>query len=262
MRKREATLSIGVHFKTRVAWFVAVACLFSWGAAGSAPLIVDGDFEACQNGKALRQDSKGQDWSETRKDTKKGRKLLMLSTKDIGGNATHKAMIKAHPDLNTYLTQRFSKSQRSDFSVEFDIYVRKILKDDNRSAFIMIGNDKDKKRGANSTGRERFVFMGFENSSLKEKMNLFAREGGAPWDERTLVAENLDLEKWYRIIIVAYPEDGDYEVSIEGETDGWIPLKAFQSKGKSPKRLTHLSFASWNDGAGTFYVDNVKAQEE
>ena len=38
------------------------------------------------------RDSKGQDWYESRRDGKEGRALLKLSTKDIGGNATRKAV--------------------------------------------------------------------------------------------------------------------------------------------------------------------------
>jgi len=39
-----------------------------------------------------------------------------------------------------------------------------------------------------------------------------------------------------------------------------VELDAFSPSGKAPKRLTHISFASWNDGAGTFYIDNVIAR--
>jgi hypothetical protein len=38
-----------------------------------------------------------------------------------------------------------------------------------------------------------------------------------------------------------------------------VELKAF---GRAPKSLSAISFASWNDGPGTFYVDNVTAAAE
>jgi hypothetical protein len=172
-----------------------------------ADLIVDGDFSGCKSGKKLRQDNKGQDWYESRKDTKEGRALLKRSTKNIGGNKTIKAMIKAHPELNTYLSQRFPEPQSVFLGARYDIYVKEILPDDNRSAFFFIGGIKDKKGGPNSTRRERFVFLGFENAAEPGKMNLFAREGDTGWAEKTVVAEGLDLGKWYTISVeVNIPE--------------------------------------------------------
>ncbi len=226
--------------------------------AGAAVLIEDGGFEACTSGKLLRQDNKGQDWYESRKDGKEGRGLLKLSTKDIGGNKTHKAIIVGHAERNTYLSQRFATEQEGDFAVQFDIYVKEILPDDNRSAFFLIGSDKDKKRGPNSTGTERFVFMGFENAKEKGKINLFARQKNATWEEKTIIARGLELHRWYTIDVRIHVQDEAYEVSVKGVTEP-MALDAFSPKGKPLKRLTHLSFASWDDGAGTFYVDNVLA---
>ncbi|MBM3286736.1 MAG: hypothetical protein FJY88_05225 [Candidatus Eisenbacteria bacterium] len=249
-------------------WWVAVVGIpFGLGVLGlagvsvAAPqeLIADGDFSACATSKVLRQDNKGPDWCETRKDGKEGRKLLMLSKKDVAGNATPKAMLKAHPDLNTYLSQRFAAPQKDDFSIQYDICVREILPDDNRSAFCMVGKDSDKKAGPNSTGGERFVFLGFENAPEKGKINLFARQGKTPWEQKTIVAKGLDLNKWYTIELAIYPSAAAYEVSVKGITQP-VELDAFSPSGKAPKRLTHISFASWNDGAGTFYIDNVIAR--
>ena len=237
---------------------VTVGALVSIGACSpvAADLIVDGDFEACTSGKDLRVDNKGQDWRETRKDGE-GRALLKLSTKDIGGNATHKAMIKADPELNTYLTQKLASEQKGDFTVQYDIYVRKILSDDNHSAFFLVGNSSDRKRGPNSTGIERFVFLGFENAEEKGKVNLFAREGKTKWPDKTIVAGSLDINKWYTITVNVHVKKKNYEVSVEGVTEP-VVVKAFGKK--PPKKLTHVSFASWDDGAGTFYIDNVVAR--
>jgi hypothetical protein len=237
------------------------ALLAALPAAAQVDLIVNGDFEQITKSKDLRVDNKGQDWSETRKDGE-GRKLLMLSTKSIGGNKTKKAMIKADPELNTYLTQRFAESQKKDFTVQFDIYVRQILPEYNRSALIMIGYDKDNKRGPNSTGKERFVYMGFENAAESGKINLFGREGDTSWAEKTIIAADLDLKKWYTITLNIFVKDKEYQVTVEGVTPEPVPLESFRVKGKTPKKLTHISFASWNDGAGTFYVDNVSAHTD
>jgi hypothetical protein len=38
-----------------------------------------------------------------------------------------------------------------------------------------------------------------------------------------------------------------------------MAVKGFVTKDKpTPKELTHVSFATWNDGPGVFYIDNVK----
>ncbi len=227
----------------------------------AADLVVDGTFENQKNGADLRKDSKGSDWYESRKDTEEGSKLLKLSTKDIGGNATKKAMIKGHPDLNTYLSQRLTVPQDFAMAVSFDIFVKEILPDDNRSAFMFLGAIKDKKGGPNSTGKERFAFLGFENAAETGRINLFAREGVSKWDEKTIVAPGLELGKWYTITIEADILDGFYTTTVEGVTESF-ELDSFHTKSGTPDQITHISFASWNDGAGTFYVDNVVVQAE
>ncbi len=222
----------------------------------AAELVPGGDFENIKNGDGLRKDTKGLDWYESRKDTEEGRALLKLSTKNIKGNKTKKTMIKGHPELNTYLTFRLAEPQTMALTATYDILVKEILPDDNRSAFMFLGGVKDKKGGPNSTGRERFVLMGFENAAEPGKLNLFAREGSGKWAERTLVAEGLDANKWYTIKVEANIPEGYYSVTVDGVIDGF-ELESFYSKGKTPSKISHISFASWNDGAGTFYVDNV-----
>ena len=246
----------------RLSGFILVVVLLALaGSALAVELVVDGDFEGHKNGAQLRKDGKGSDWYESRKDTEEGSKLLMLSTKDIGGNATRKAMIKAHPELNTYLTTRLTAPQDFELKVSFDIYIKEILPDDNRSAFILLGGIKDKKAGPNSTGKERFVFMGFENGTEPGTINLFAREGQTKWTEKTKVVEGLKLETWYTVTIEANIPEGFYTAAVEGVSEPF-ELESFFTKGRTPSKITHLSFASWNDGAGTFYVDNVSANSE
>lgn len=240
---------------------IGALVLFAVAAPAMADLIVNGDFESTPNGKALRIDNKGQDWRESRRDGKAGTQMLKLSTKSIAGNATKKAMIKANPDRNTYLTQRLAEPMNGDFTISYDICVHDILRDDNRSAFFMIGSSEDGKRGPNSTGTERFVFLGFENAADAGRINLFAREGRLGWSERTLIAADLELDHWYTIVVRVFTKAGEYEVTVEGVTEP-VALEAFTAGKKPPRKLTHLSFASWNDGAGTFYVDNVHGHRD
>lgn len=247
--------------KSGQTWILVMLTVALAGSALAADLIVDGSFENQKNGADLRKDGKGSDWYESRKDTDEGAALLKLSTKNIGGNSTKKAMIKAHPELNTYLSHRLTAAQDLIITVSFDIFIREILPDDNRSAFILIGGIKDKKGGPNSTGKERFVFMGFENASEPGLINLFAREGQTKWTETTQVAAGLKLETWYTITIEANIPEGFYSVAVDGVTEPF-ELESFYTKGKTPDTISHLSFASWNDGAGTFYVDNVTVNDQ
>jgi len=239
----------------RIATFTALLSIVACQPAAAIDLVTDGNFDLSKSSGQLRKDEKGQDWYESRKDGKEGRALLVLSKKPVAGNATQKAMIKGDLKFNTYLSQRFPADQTGDFTVEFDILVKEILPKDNRSAFILVGTSTDGKNGPNSTGAERFVFLAFENAATKGKINLFARERGKDWAQKTLVASNLDLGVWHHIALTVQTKKESYQVSVKGGAPR--ALEAFAPKGKTPKKLTHLSFASWNDGAGTFYVDNV-----
>jgi len=206
--------------------FTSLLVIPAFALAGD--LIEDGNFSAAKNGADLRKNTKGADWYESRKDTDAGRNLLKLSKKKIHGNKTPKAMLKADPELNTYLTQKLLAPQKVSMVVQYDILVKEILADDNRSAFFFLGAIKDKKGGPCSTGRERFVFLGFENAAEPGKVNLFAREEGTKWDEKTLVAENLDLNAWYTVSIDANIEEAYYTVTIEGIVDQFELLAEFQ----------------------------------
>lgn len=228
-------------------------------ATAQDELILDGGFEALSGSGPLRVDNEGQDWYESRKD-RTGRKLLMLSTKKIYGNATQKAMIKADPERNTYLSQMLAEPQTGRLRIQYDIAIRMIRPEWDRSGFFFAGTSNDKKRGPNSTGKERWAMLGFENAGTEDKLNLFAREGENSWDDRTILVEGLDTRTWYTITVDLDIPAGTYTVQVD---DGPVssPLQAFKTKGAPlPDAITHVSFASWNDGAGTFYVDNVSAQ--
>ncbi len=236
------------------------------GSAGPAaagaeqPLLVDSDFSDSDTYAELRRLKEPRSWYESRNDGTSGPKLLMLSKKNIGGNDTHKAMIKADPKYNTYVSQEFSRPLTGPFSLQWDIYVREILPPFNRTAFQMIGNTSVKGKGPNATGRERFVFLGFMNGEIEGTINLFAFEGGegGEWDDRTVLVRGLDLKEWYTIRVDGNVEKDRYEVSVVGVTEEPVRVKAYKTKRSPiPESLTHISFASWNDGPGTFYVDNV-----
>jgi len=225
-------------------------------ALAATDLIVDGGFAAIKNGNDLRKDTDGQDWYESRKD-KEGRKLLMLSTKSIYGNKTQKAMIKADPELNTYLSQRLAEPLTGAFTATYDIAVKLIRPEYDRSGFFFLGVSTDKKNGPNSTGKERFAMLGFENAGQEGKINLFARESNNSWDDKTILIEGLDLKTWYTITVAVDVAAGTYTVQLDDRAPSRA-LEAFRAgKQGPPAEITHVSFASWNDGAGTFYVDTV-----
>jgi len=244
----------------RIILSIVLMTLLLAPAAMATELVKNGDFEGVKNGAALRRDDNGQDWYESRKD-KDGRELLIMSTKKVGGNKTKKAMIKAHPELNTYLSQRLSASQTGMLTVKYDIYLKYIRPEYNRSGFFFAGKSSDKKNGPNSTGKERFAFVAFEHSD-DGKVQLFVREGKKSWDDRTVLVTGLELKEWYTVTVVMDIAAATYTVQLD---DGAVsaPLEAFRtSKKKAPTKISHLSFASWNDGAGSFFIDNVSAIAE
>ena len=228
------------------------------GAAES--MITDGDFDRNVSNRMLRAKEKPQGWYESRHD-KKGRGLLLLSKKSVGGNATKKAMLKADPTGNAYLTQALNAPQTGRFTLQWDLYVKQILTPPNRGAYILIGDDSAKKSpGPNATGTERFVFLAFENAATPGKLNLVAVEDGSATPPKSrVVIPDLSAKKWYTMQVAVDVPGQAYTVSVPGITSAPVPVKAFVSKEKStPKACTHLSFATWNDGPGTVYIDNVK----
>lgn len=249
---------LGLGISLALAGMLIAASLVT--PASAVELIKDGDFESIVDGPHLRRNDEGQNWWESRRHNREARRLLMLSTRPIAGNRTQKAMIKAHPELNTYLSQDLAEPQTGRLQVRFDICIRQIRPEYDRSAFFFAGDASDRKNGPNSTGSERFVFLGWENGDREGKLNIFAREGARSWDERTILARDLDLMTWYTLTVEVDVAGQTYTVRIDDGAQS-EPLEAFATRRAGPPAaITHLSFASWNDGAGTFYVDNVSAQ--
>lgn len=260
-RRNFANLSHQLAGLTVVA--VLIACLIAAAPAYGQALLVDGDFEANENGRELRSNGKSgpAGWYESRKDGNQARLLLMLSKKGIGGNKTKKAMLKANPEFNTYLSQKLVEPQTGRVAMQWDIYIKEIFDPFNRTGFMMLGNASVRGRGPNATGSERFVFLAFEKASQPDKINLFAFEGGTDieWDTRTILIENLDIKTWYTVKVDLDIPNGLYFVTLPGVHEEPVQVKAFQSKKKPvPTEITHISFASWNDGPGTVYIDNVR----
>jgi hypothetical protein len=82
-------------------------------------------------------------------------------------------------------------------------------------------------------------------------MDLVARERGATFENFTTVASGLTMDDWHLIKVVCDLETDTYTVYVDGVYRSRVT--SYTAKGA----VTHISFSQWNDGAGTFYVDNV-----
>jgi hypothetical protein len=228
----------------------------------SGGLLRDPDFNASSGSTDLRADATDQDWYESRQDMPT---LLTLDYSNIGGNATKKARLSPSPFGNAYLTQEFSSPQTQPFVVEWDIYVDSILDRPNsagdRAVWMFIGDDtgtNPDRIGPNAEDSERFVYLAFckPGGGSSGTMDLVAREN---WDATGMfwtVATGLSLKRWYTIGVICDLAQDMYEVYIDGQYQGMVAGRTSKS------RLTHISFAQWTqeEGAATFYVDNVKAE--
>ena len=68
----------------------------------------------------------------------------------------------------------------------------------------------------------------------------------------TAQAEGITTDKVIEKLLQAIPK-------TEKLTTAPVTVKAFEAKEKTvPSSLTHISFATWNDGPGTFFIDNVR----
>jgi hypothetical protein len=226
-------------------------------AQAAAPMIVDGDFEKTMSGTGLRGLEKPRGWYESRGDGVKGPKLVQLTKKALAGNATKKVFIKASRKANAYLSQAFPGPQTGRFSLQWDILVRRILPKPGRSAYMLVGNDAVTGKGPNAAGSERFVFLAFENAAPKGKLNLVAMETAS--GKSRVVVPGLDAGTWYTVKIDIDVPGKSYALSVPGVTTAPVTVKAFEAKEKTvPSSLTHISFATWNDGPGSFFIDNVR----
>ena len=128
--------------------------------------------------------------------------------------------------------------------------------DPDRTAFLLIGDNSDSTRtGPNSDDPERFVYLAFykNGGGTTGTMDLVARDRNDSWDNFTTVATGLSLKQWYTIRVVCDIPGGSYEVYVDGVLRGTV------SSRNAKTSVSHISFGEWDDGAGTYYVDNVRA---
>ena len=225
-------------------------------------LLVDTDFNNSLDSLDLRDNTEGQDWYESREDVPD---LLTIDVTDVGGNSTPKAKLTAalqEPPQNAYLTQEFATAQSSMFWAEADIYVEEItnLPDNpDRTAFMLIGDDTDPTRiGPNSDDPERFVYLAFLKSGggSTGTMDLVARDRDDAWDAFTTVAAGLSMSEWHTIRVILDLVAGTYDVYVDDTYQATVTSR------NEKMSVTHMSFGEWDDGSGTYYVDNVRAVNE
>jgi hypothetical protein len=233
------------------------------GPGGSTvPLLVDGDFEASSDSAVLRANSLGQDWYESRQDVPT---LLSLDLTNVGGNATKKAKLTPGPTGSAYLTQELSAPQTCLFVAQWDIYVDSILdrpgSSYDRAAWVFIGDDTGTtpgRTGPNAEDSERFVYLGFYKAGggASGTMDLVAREGSTTATTFATVATGLSLKRWYTVTVICDLVQSTYDVCVDGQFKKTVKARTSKSN------VTHISFAQWtqDEGAATFYVDNVTAE--
>jgi uncharacterized repeat protein (TIGR02543 family) len=216
-------------------------------------LLVDNYFDDSADSVALRADSAGQDWYESR-DLEE--ELLTLDETAVGGNGSKKAAFEASASGNAYVSQEFGTPQAGVFAVQWDIYVDEIIdiSAPDRAGWMLIGDDTDPTRtGPNSDDPERFVYLAFfrDGGGTTGTMDLVARDRDDGWTSFTTIASGLNLDQWYTIRVVCDIPGGTYDVYVDGVLQDTVSSRHEKAS------VTHISFAQWDDGAGAFYVDNV-----
>jgi hypothetical protein len=129
-----------------------------------------------------------------------------------------------------------------------------------RAAWVFIGDDTGTtsgRTGPNAEDSERFVYLGFYKAGggSSGTMDLVARESSVTATTFITVATGLSLKQWYTITVMCDLVQDSYDVYIDG-------LFQMTVKARTPKSsVTHITFAEWpqDEGAATFYVDNVTA---
>jgi hypothetical protein len=227
---------------------------FTFTTYDPAELLTDWTFEASTDSADLRANSLSQqDWFESRNNVPT---LLELDEAEVGGRTGKKAKLVGDPNGNAYLSQEFREPQTGQFSVEWDINVDDILDISiapDRAGWMMIGNETDGSNGPNSTNSERFVQMAFAKNGggTSGTMDLVARDRDDTNTNFTVVASGLQLDQWYTIRIDLDLDADTYSIYVDGVFKATVTSRATQTS------VSYISFAQWNDGAGTFFVDNV-----
>jgi hypothetical protein len=245
------------------------------GPAG-AITISEGDFETIADTAALRANSGGQDWYESRTDDPS---QLELFTGDVYGNTTNVARLRStsSPAGYAYLSQDFDDPQSDAFSITFDIAVGYLYNDGayDRTGVIYVGDENPSGvNGPNSTGSERFAYMAFYDPTASgqtagQGLQLVANTGDSFSDTSTwegvTAADSLWYDTWYTITLDINVLSHTYDVTVDDKYD-LHTTDVINATGIAANAaltsLTHVSFASGTRGKGTFYVDNVSAIPE
>jgi len=225
-------------------------------------LLVDSQFDDSVDSADLRANATSQDWYESRDDVPE---LLTLNDTDVGGNAGKKAALINHGIAeNAYLSQEFSSAQTGSFSVSFDIYVDRIedVGTYDRTGNVYIGDDRIGTNAPTGTSDERFVCLGFYDSTpgTDGDVQLVARTSStqsfgntAAWD---MLASGLSYDTWMTLRVELDVAAGTYDVYLD---DVLVGDDLPKYNGFTPSTVTYISFVADSDARGDFYVDNVFA---
>jgi hypothetical protein len=255
-------LSMGVTYT----WFVNASDGVGWTRktyifTTMELLLADSDFNISIDSSALIANSVGHDWYESRNDSyPAGPNQLTLDTNNITGNTGKKAKLLGTLNYNTYLSQEFSTAQTGIFSAHWDINVDEILDrstGEDRSAYMMIGDDSGGTNGPCSAGTERFVYIAFvkNGGGTTGTADLYNKSSSGA--SKTKIA-TLNLDQWYTIKVNVNVITDKYDVYVY-QNGALIASQIGMNAATAKTSLTHISFATWNDGGGTFYVDNIYA---
>jgi len=216
------------------------------------PHLQDSQFEDSADSEDLRYNSPGiRDWYESRNDDPS---LLTLDVTNVGGNASKKVKFTGSSQDNAYVSQEFAEVRSGHFTVEWDVYVDSIndlWSNPDRGAWMMIGTEAA--NGPNSSFSNQFVSMAFAKDGGGDSgtMDLVARGPTDEWTAFTTVSTDMGLDTWYTITVDVNMAAGSYDIYVDdlfqATMSAYSPLSA----------VTHISFATWNDGAATAYFDNV-----
>jgi hypothetical protein len=219
--------------------------------------LTDTDFSASADSAALRTNGGGQDWYESRADSApNGPNQLTLDETTIGSNSTKKAKLTGDATYNAYLSQEFSSIPTTSFTAQWDIYVDSItnIANPDRTGLSLIGYDGDTSDGPNSTNDDRWAYIAWEKVGGGDTgaVSLTYRDNNDGWTTFSVASSTLSLDTWYTIKVVGNVTADTYDIYVDDM------LEASGVTARNPSATpSHISFASWNDAVGTFYVDNV-----
>ena len=226
--------------------------------AKALEVLVNGDFATETDSASLRSDDSGQDWYESRADTApNGPNQLTLDETDIAGNATKKAKFNGTSTYNTYMSQALpSAITTGTFTVQWDIYVDSIVNvtATDRSGWMFLGNNSNGIQGPSSTDVERWAMLAWAKVGGGDTgaVSLTYRDRDDALTAFSLASSTLALDTWYTIKLVGSPTTDTYDIYVNNMLQVSGATSRYANVDPS-----YISFASWNDGAGTFYVDNV-----